>query len=371
MPLTWNDRIKMTVSAGGTGTITLGAAVTNYQAFAAGDDAKLFAYVIEDGAAWETGYGTYTHSGTTFARTSRTASSTGAALNVTTAAFLFGDLISNIVENSQLGAQGITPGGRLTLTSGNPITTNDNTAKTTIYYTPLVHNIINLWDGNIWKTVVFAEVTQALGTLTSAKPYDVFGYLSSGALATETLVWTNDTTRATAVTLQDGRYCKSGDKTRLYLGSFYTTATTTTEDSDAKRYLYNCYNRAARKGVKTESTGHTYTTASYREWNNATAARVNFLDGLGAQAVLIVGNARFDGTAVAELGYISFALNSTTAVLAGTQANYLAGTGLNAMIVYGAAAGYSLAGLNYATILEYGITGVTYSSAGTVATMYL
>ena len=43
----------------------------------------------------------------------------------------------------------------------------------------------------------------ALGTLTSGKPYDVFGYISGGALALELLAWTNDTTRATAVTLQD------------------------------------------------------------------------------------------------------------------------------------------------------------------------
>ena len=46
----------------------------------------------------------------------------------------------------------------------------------------------------------------ALGTLTSGKNYDVFGYVSGGALTLESLVWTSDTARATAVTLQDGRY---------------------------------------------------------------------------------------------------------------------------------------------------------------------
>ena len=46
MPLTWKDRVKHTVSAGGSGALTLGSASSGYQAFAAGDDAKLFAYVL-------------------------------------------------------------------------------------------------------------------------------------------------------------------------------------------------------------------------------------------------------------------------------------------------------------------------------------
>ena len=77
VPLTWKDWQKQTVSAGGTGALTLGAAVSGFQAFGAGDDGKTFPYSIQDGTAWETGRGTYTHSGTSFARTSRTASSTG------------------------------------------------------------------------------------------------------------------------------------------------------------------------------------------------------------------------------------------------------------------------------------------------------
>lgn len=62
----------------------------------------------------------------------------------------------------------------------------------------------------------------------------------------EHAAWTDDTTRATAVTLQDGRYCKSGDKTRLLLGTFSTTSATTTEDSDRNRHLSNVYNRVTR-----------------------------------------------------------------------------------------------------------------------------
>lgn len=282
MSLAWKDLLKESVASGGTGTITLGSAPAGFQAFAAGDDGKLFPYSISDGTAWETGYGTYTHSGTTFARTLRTDSSTGSALNVTTAAFLFIALPSAIAKSHDLGAVGANPGGRLTLTTGVPLTTADVTGAATVYYTPCVHNVIRLWDGNIWAAIEFAETSLALGTLTSGLPYDVFGYLSSGALALELLAWTSGTARATAVTLQDGRYCKSGAKDRLLLGTFYTTATTTTEDSLLKRFLSNVYNRSPRPMQVNDSTASwTYGTATWRSANNNAANRVQAVSTLG------------------------------------------------------------------------------------------
>jgi hypothetical protein len=40
------------------------------------------------------------------------------------------------------------PGGRLTLTSGTPVTTNDVTGATTIYYVPHNHDQVPLYDGS-------------------------------------------------------------------------------------------------------------------------------------------------------------------------------------------------------------------------------
>ena len=57
------------------------------------------------------------------------------------------------------------------------------------------------------------------------------------------------TTRATAVTLQDGRYCKSGDKTRLLLPHALHRQHHDHRDSLAKRYLCNVYNRVPRRLV--------------------------------------------------------------------------------------------------------------------------
>jgi hypothetical protein len=326
MPLTWKDRVKQTVSAGGTGALTLGSASSGYQALAAGDNGLLFAYVIEDGTAWETGYGTYTHSGTSFARTSRTASSTGSALNVSTNAVVFVDIGSSIAQGMDLAAQAIAPGGRLTLESGVPVSITDQTAKTTVYYTPYVSNIIVLWDGNRWQPVTFAETSLALGTLTASKLYDVFGYLSGGALALEMLVWTNDTTRATAVTLQDGRYCKSGAKDRLYLGTFYTASTTTTEDSVVKRYLYSHHNQALKQGVKISATSHTYTTGTWRIWGGDSANCIDFIVGVGPVAMSIstynassgaINAPTLNSSSPTGSNYVR--VDSTGAVLSGSQ----------------------------------------------------
>ncbi len=190
-------------------------------------------------------------------------------------------------------AGGTVPGGRLTLTSGLPVTTGDVTGATTVYYVPFLHNKIDLWDGGSWVTVAYSQVTQALGTITSGRPYDVFGYLSGRTLATEILAWTNDTTRATGISLQDGRYAKTGDKTRLYLGTFYTTSATTTEDSAAKRFLWNAYNRVSRRLVVVDTTDSwTYGTAAWRYANNSAANRVEYVCGLdsGPVTATAVGN---------------------------------------------------------------------------------
>lgn len=162
---------------------------------------------------------------------------------------------------------------RLTLTSGTPVTTSDVTGATNLYITPYRGNRIALYDGTKWTVRNFSEITIALGTLTNALPYDVFVYDNAGTVAARTPVaWTNATTRATALTTQDGVLVKSGATTDRYLGTFYTTSTTTTEDSLAKRLVWNYYNRVRRPMRVVETTNSwTYTTAAFRAMNNSTA----------------------------------------------------------------------------------------------------
>lgn len=175
--------------------------------------------------------------------------------------------------------------GRLTLTSGTPVTTSDVTAATTVYFTPNGNgNRIALYDGSAWQIVSFSELSIALGSDAANTNYDVFAYLNAGAVAIERLAWTNDTTRATALALQNGVWVKSGDATRRYLGSYRTTSTIgQTEDSELRRFVFNASskNRARRSLRVIEATDNwTYTTATFRQVRASTANQVGVLIGL-------------------------------------------------------------------------------------------
>jgi hypothetical protein len=203
---------------------------------------------------------------------------------------------------------------RLTLTSAVPVTVSDATAATTLYYTPFEGNLVSCWDGSSWKLFNLSELSIAIPATTS-QMYDVFLYINSGSLALELLAWTNDTTRATSIGYTDGVLTKGGDKTRKYLGSIRTTTVSgQCEDSLAKRYCYNNYNRVRRPMRVLEATNSwTYSTAAYQQANASTANQLDFIQGTQEDAVeSYVQSSVVSSTATNRSCMVGIGLNSTT-----------------------------------------------------------
>lgn len=219
--------------------------------------------------------------------------------------------------------------GRLTLTTGVPVTTADVTAATTLYFTPFHGNKIGIYDGTAnWAVINFTEKSIAIPATTNTM-YDVFGTNTGGVLGLVLTAWTNDTTRATALALQDGIYVKSGTTTQRYLGTIRTTAVSgQTEDSQLKRYVWNYYNRVDRPMFATDSTvpSWTYTLSTYRQANANTANQVEAITGVSEDLVEISVHASAVNGAGTYIG-TGIGINSTTTNSAQTTGGVCFSTG--------------------------------------------
>lgn len=264
---------------------------------------------------------------------------------------------------------GLPVNGRLTLASGTPVTTTDQTAKTTIYFTPFRGNRIALFTDGVWRVNTFTELSCSLSGLTANKNYDVFVFKDGSTLKLALTVWTNDTTRATAIAMKDGMYTNDAAMTptaissgiagelaqysALYVGTIRTTGTDgQVEDSYLNRFVWSAYNQIRRPFKIFETTDSwSYTTASWRSWNNNSANRASFVQGLNEEPVRLQFNA-FAGTSsgnpIAAIG------------LDGTTPSALFGPGSSYGIIVATYDDYPGIGAHYLQLLERGGTGVTF-----------
>lgn len=219
--LTFIDLVKQAVSVGGTGALTVGAAVTGYQALGAGQDAQRFPYSIEDGTAKETGYGVYTHSGTSFARSERKYSSTGSALNVTTAAFLWVDVIADVMASIDRATQSYITGLLVTKHSG--ANTLDISAGSC--YDPSSGKVINYAGGS----------GISAGSLGASQWNQVYLYDVAGTATVEVVNNANPPSTCYAGTARQG----GTNSNRRWIGSFLTTAASALFDLVAKESSAN------------------------------------------------------------------------------------------------------------------------------------
>lgn len=133
-------------------------------------------------------------------------------------------------------------GFRLVLDPANPRTTADQIGRTTVYLAPVFGNRIALFDGTNWITQTSPTVSISVPPTVNTN-FDVFAYTDQGVLKLETASWASALNRNINITYRDGILVSFSDNTRRYLGTLRTAGIPgTTEDSYAKRFLWNYYN---------------------------------------------------------------------------------------------------------------------------------
>jgi len=289
-------------------------------------------------------------------------------------------LRSNGTSAPSWEVQGLFSSGRLTLQSGVAIPVTDQTSKTSIYYTPYNGDKISLYDPNTstWSTYTFSELTLNIGTIPNNTNFDVFIYNNSGTLTLVSVSWSSDTSRSTSLTLTNGIYLKSDALTRRYLGTFRTTSSTTTEDSNSKRFLWNYNNRVNRMLLKqyvASSWSWSGTANVYRYLGNNSANSVAFVNGVQEDNIFVMAAVGSSGSGIQRQLAIGFdsewsstlAGNSTsqyeaTAVQAEASnesyqsfANRIAGLGYH--VAYALELQNSTTTVNYFGGVEAGISG--------------
>lgn len=222
------------------------------------------------------------------------------------------------------------PGGRLTLTTGTPVTELDATA-TTVFYAPYKHDQVPLYDGSEWALHTTTELSQALSDTTKSpaaavngNSYDMFLWDDSGTLrVSRGPPWASDSSRGTGASTTEletldlrhvNKYAISngpGAQRGLYVGTIRMAAGVVA-DSKAFRHVWNAYNRVRRHMIVVDVTSQwNYTLATVRQANGNTANQLDFVTGLNVEPVSAEVRATASNTVGASFG-VGIGLGGTT-----------------------------------------------------------
>lgn len=208
-----------------------------------------------------------------------------------------GTPVSNKITGYRMGGL-LTPQacqGRLTTESNVPVSSSNRASQGTLYWTPCspsgaatASGLVGFFDGTRYVVRSLTQLSldlstaEAGGAIDVGENYDVFIDYAAG---TPALVlgpaWTNDTTRATALTTQGPLVVLTGDTDWRWVGTIRASGSGVTEDSDTSRYVANAHHRVPRPMKKGSTASHSYAGSnSARQWDGSTANQVNFVDGL-------------------------------------------------------------------------------------------
>ncbi len=255
-------------------------------------------------------------------------------------------------------------GLRLTLTTGVPVTTSDVTGAGTLYLTPFVSGTISTYDSSIWTSHSTAEVSLVL-SVTSGKNYDVFASWNGSAIVlTLSSAWASDTARTDALAAQDGVQVLGSDHSKLWVGTIRASGSNTCEDSAAKRYCWNNYNRQTRfLKIVEATTSWTYNSTSYRAANNSAANAYTYVTGV--LSTILIAEVTGIASGSSGGGVLGVGIDSVTATSAILHATIDTSATL-AIMMWSNYKGYPGLGFHTITWLEAtnGTTTTFYGNAG-------
>jgi hypothetical protein len=174
--------------------------------------------------------------------------------------------------------------GRLSYDGSNAVYNTDIPSASVLWYVPYNGNQISLYtSGSVWNTITFTAPSLALAGLSPNSAYDIFGFQNVSELTLESSRWkaTDNNTRLTGLSAQDGIQSMATNRTRVHLGTIYIGATSgQSSDQDTQRFVWNRYNKIRKRIRKEDSTATwTYSTAAWRIANNSSANRVEVITG--------------------------------------------------------------------------------------------
>lgn len=226
------------------------------------------------------------------------------------------------------------PGHRLTLTSGTPVTTADVAAASAIHLEPYRHNMLAILDGaGLWTPYAMGATSFALSSTyhLANKNYDLFVENTTGAPRLGTSpAWTNDTTRADALSRTAGRDVNAAQITlrfgtgaadtvsvpagrAVYLGTFRCAANGQTEDSAARRFVWNNFNRTRRfMRVIEQTDSWTYSLGTIRQVRAIASNQLDLVRGVDEEAVLARAVCSWNNDTIGTIGRTLIGLDSTT-----------------------------------------------------------
>jgi hypothetical protein len=204
---------------------------------------------------------------------------------------------------------------RLSPVTGDPVGTT--VATSNLFFTPYTGNTIALYDSTnfTWKLYTLSEqvipLVCAVGSVT-----DIFAFDNgSGSVTFEQLPWTSVTTRAVALTRQNGVLVKSGAPSRRYIGSYAAQGANSTRVDELRMFLFNADNQIPRtlRVLDTTGTGQTHSAAVPTRTFKGVANTYNFivLAGLTGNLLDLEGSCISVSTA-GTIYYLGIGLNSTT-----------------------------------------------------------